>query len=1267
MKKLVLITCLTLTAFSSFSQLPLPELKPESNLELKFYERYVQQQIELHKVLEAQKTKPIVYEPNGSIIQAMYVTATGHIVYNTTYNIGAGRTLSTNKVWPGGTVGVSLTGANMPNRLGVWDGGAVLASHQEFTNRVTQIDGASSLSDHATHVAGTMIASGVDANAKGMSYQATLKAYDWTNDDAEMTAAAAAGMLISNHSYGTITGWYYSSSDNQWKWYGDPAISTTEDYKFGFYNDDARNWDLIAEQYPNYLICKSAGNDRGDNKSGSVWYYSNGVQGSGTPPGADGGTLGYDCIPTSGNSKNILTVGAVNKIGANSGNGWTQTSDVVMSSFSGWGPTDDGRIKPDIVSPGVSVYSSVSTGNNKYDTYNGTSMASPAASGSLLLVQQHYFVRNSKYMRAATLKGLAIHTADEAGTAGPDYKHGWGLLNTASCVKLINDSGSNKIDERVLTTGVPQTTQFGADAGKPLKITICWTDKAGVPVTTSLLDNPKKMLVNDLDIKLTRISDGAVFLPYILNPANPAAAATTGDNVLDNVEQIYVANPLTGAYTITVSNKGTLQGNTQPYSIIISNYSEKIAAAFNSSATVICPGENISFEDASSGGIAQRVWYFPGGNPATSTAKNPTVTYATAGKYPVALKIIGSLGIDSVYKRDYVTVGGLALPFYETFENNSASLNSWKLSNPDNGSTWAITATGGLTPGTQSVGINLFNYSSIGQRDGLVSPSLDLSTHTNTTLSFKHAYTRYGGSPNTDSLIVYASTNCGTSWTRIATYGENSTGSFATYSEGTFTLGSQTNFVPQDSNNWCGVGVGSNCKTISLASFVNQKNVMIKFESYNNYGNNIYIDNVSVNGTPKVPVSNFTVPTQGCVNTPITFNDNSANIPTAWEWTVMGAIPSTSNLKNPTFIFPANGPYTIKLKVSNSSGSDSITQTNYITIVDKPTAPTIQANGPLSFCLGDSVLLTTDHVGNHNWYMNDILIAQNVQEIYAKQSGSYKIGVSNGTCESFADLTVTATPKPAPAVVTASITGTAFCQGNTVTLTSSANSGNVWYRNNLEISGATAKTYLVSDSGTYAVKYAINMCEANLSNTKTFSLLTKPTVDAVVGSTNPVRGETNNYTVTAVSGNTYTWSTSTNGTILSGNGTSSITARFNSVDSGTVTVQSRSTAGCLSTPSSLRVLVAPAVGLNEFDANAALRIYPIPATNILHISFDAQKAQQAEIRLVNLLGQTVILKQVSLISGENTFELGLEQLPKGVYMVEIIGAYTKAVKRITKE
>jgi hypothetical protein len=498
--------------------------------------------------------------PDGAVMELQVLNSRGNPLYYTTNNLNAAKTVSTNKVWSGGGLGLNLAGAGMTLRE--WDEGKVLGTHQELTGRVTQGDGATALSNHSTHVACTMIATGVDAAAHGMANLATLRAFDWNNDFSEMASEAGAGALLSNSSYGYICGWYYGTS---WSWYGDPSVSNVEDYKFGFYSSNCQSVDDIVFNAPYYLPCKSAGNDRGD------------YNGSG-PQEMDGGADGFDCVGDWGCAKNVLTVGAVYDIPS----GYSQPSDVVMSSFSGWGPTDDGRIKPDIVANGIGLYSCLSTSNTAYGSYSGTSMATPNACGSMMLIQQHYNNLNGAFMRAATLKGLVIHTADESGAnPGPDYSFGWGLLNTAAAVQVISQRNqSSLINETNLGNGGTYTLAVNSTGLVPLKATICWTDRKGTP-TAPLLNPTTLMMVNDLDLRI----DGT-YQPWVLNPANPASAATTGDNTRDNVEQVYIANPSAGSHTITVTHKGTLAGGSQYFSIIVTGITITVAdpSPFNAQA-----------------------------------------------------------------------------------------------------------------------------------------------------------------------------------------------------------------------------------------------------------------------------------------------------------------------------------------------------------------------------------------------------------------------------------------------------------------------------------------------------------------------------------------------------------------------------------------------------------------------------------------------------------------------------------------------------------
>ena len=481
-------------------------------------------------------------------------------VYYITHNAGGASLIRADKLYPGGDSGLNLTGADV--LLGMWDSGKVRDTHQEFGGRVIQVDGASSLSNHASHVAGTLIAGGAVAQARGMAYEASLHAYDWNNDDAEMAAAAADGLRVSQHSYGFITGWHFDDGD--WYWYGNINISETEDYFFGFYDSSAEAWDEIAYNAPYYLIVKSAGNHRGGGPSaGTLHYYWDGVGWATSTATRDlnGGPDGYDSMSRTATGKNLLTVGAVNA----SGN---------MTSFSSWGPTDDGRIKPDIVAKGVSVYSSMATGDDQYGYSSGTSMSGPMISGaSALLLEHQQNLHPDTVLLASTLKALIIHTANDelGGAPGPDYRFGWGLMDTekvAGVMRLNKLADGLHIIEGNLQDATQNTIELTARGGEPLRATLVWTDPPGNPPVASL-NPPDLMLVNDLDMRINH-SGGATWYPYVLDPANPSLAASSGDNFRDNVEVIHIEEPLAGEiYELIISHKASLEGGSQSYSLVV--------------------------------------------------------------------------------------------------------------------------------------------------------------------------------------------------------------------------------------------------------------------------------------------------------------------------------------------------------------------------------------------------------------------------------------------------------------------------------------------------------------------------------------------------------------------------------------------------------------------------------------------------------------------------------------------------------------------------
>ena len=483
------------------------------------------------KELAASLNVPLIIEENGTYQELQKILPDGSLIYYTTFNVNAARSTRTNHLNSGGSLGLNLMGQNMTAH--VWDGGLARTTHQEYdgaggTNRFSIGDGTTTLHYHSAHVTGTIMASGVSANAKGMAPHARAIGYEWNNDLTEATTAAAGGMLISNHSYGFRS-------------------DLVPDYYFGAYITDSRDWDNLLFNAPYYLMVVAAGNDGNTNYNAAPL----------------AGNSAYDKLTGHSTSKNNLVVANAND--ANIDNNGNLVS-VTINSSSSEGPTDDYRIKPDITGNGTSVYSTYETSNTAYGTITGTSMASPNVAGSLLLLQQHYNNLNSAFMRAATLKGLVLHTADDAGSAGPDAIFGWGLLNAKKAAETITakDNGS-LIQELTLTSG--QTYQFTVDSDglNELRASISWTDRPGTATTQT--NSPTKVLVNDLDLRITKGSTS--YTPWRLTGVTTNGK---GDNNSDPFERVEVAGA-TGTYTVTVSHKGTLTGGSQNYSLIVTGVS----------------------------------------------------------------------------------------------------------------------------------------------------------------------------------------------------------------------------------------------------------------------------------------------------------------------------------------------------------------------------------------------------------------------------------------------------------------------------------------------------------------------------------------------------------------------------------------------------------------------------------------------------------------------------------------------------------------------
>lgn len=502
------------------------------------------------------------------------------VIYQSS-NLEMARALKNDFLWSGGVSGLSLSGNGQI--IGYWDEDQPRLTHQEYSGRVSFLDSESGTNDdHATQMVGTMIATGVDADARGMANAAEVEAYNWNNDIGEMAQAAADSLTGSAHPYAEIAGWTTSSTvcGRGYTWYSLESENPSKAYQFGYYNSQAQDWDSVAYLAPNYLIVKAAGNIRGigpESQPVKHWKIDSNLncfEDSTSVRQINGGEGGFESISGSSVSKNVLVVGAVQS----SVNDFSVLSSIIPTDGSGFGPTDDGRIKPDIVVPS-GAYTSSASSNSAYSNSSGTSSSTAAVAGSVALIREHYQNLNADTLSSASIRALLAHSADDVGVGGPDYKMGWGLMNTERAVRFLSanhaDNDRAVLKDTVLNSSNTIQINYEHTTTKPLIVTIAWTDPKG-SVSVSGDDPEDIILVNDLDMQVSD-PNSTVFSPWVMDKNNPGNAATTGDNDVDNIEQIYISEPVSGEYTITISHEGALQSGSQRFSVLISEAEPRVS------------------------------------------------------------------------------------------------------------------------------------------------------------------------------------------------------------------------------------------------------------------------------------------------------------------------------------------------------------------------------------------------------------------------------------------------------------------------------------------------------------------------------------------------------------------------------------------------------------------------------------------------------------------------------------------------------------------
>ena len=381
-------------------------------------------------------------------------------------------------------------------------------THSDLTGRILYGDNTGSPSEHATQVAGILGGAGnINSSLKGIAPKVRIISYNalaYPNSTKFENAIGLASTIAQNS-------------------FGEIVDDTTCD-GHGNYDIAEANIDNIVKGSLGkpLVIVFSAGNER-------------------DPPPCPIGSGGYNTTTQHSTAKNVITVGATN------------SNDNLVTLFTSFGPTDDGRVKPDLMAPGSQSNNDggITTTNisNKYGTLRGTSLAAPHVSGTIALMLEH--LKNlypSKTVFPSSIKALLIDTANDVisgiATTGPDYASGYGVINSTAAVNRIT---FNNFEESTLYDNqTVQTYILVPPNESKLRVTLIWDDR-GQPGSIT------KKLINDLDLTLIA-PNGSLYYPWTLDPNNPSVAAVRNKrDDTNNVEQVVVDNPISGQWIIKIN------------------------------------------------------------------------------------------------------------------------------------------------------------------------------------------------------------------------------------------------------------------------------------------------------------------------------------------------------------------------------------------------------------------------------------------------------------------------------------------------------------------------------------------------------------------------------------------------------------------------------------------------------------------------------------------------------------------------------------------
>ncbi|MCS6935126.1 MAG: PKD domain-containing protein [Chitinophagales bacterium] len=550
---------------------------------------------------------------------------------------------------------------------------------------------------------------------------------------------------------------------------------------------------------------------------------------------------------------------------------------------------------------------------------------------------------------------------------------------------------------------------------------------------------------------------------------------------------------------------------------------------FVGTPTTVVAGNSVAFTDLSTNSPTSWSWQFPGAATPTSTQQNPTVTYNTPGVYNVTLTAGNSGGSNTVTKNNYITViasGGATT--CDTLTNLTASdtLVAY-MYNPAGGATGYVT---GHNSYQDKAYAQYYPNTTTKQVTGAFIAFARAKTNNPTTANVAVKVWNANGNNNSPGTVLGTQNVLINSLTAQANSGQVSyipfsspptvTGNFyigveLTYAAGdTVAVYSTTFYSPNPDRGW----------------YQESNNLWFPFDSIigPGFGIDLFILPVLCSNTG-APVANFTAtPTSVCVGKSVTFTSTSTGNPTSYSWQFQGGTPAVSTAANPTVTYNTPGTYNVTLTVSNANGSNTKTQTAYITV---NALPDVTLSVTPVACFGQSTGSVTATATGSSPFTYAWSGGGSGPTLTNKPAGAYSVTVTDSKQCSVSATTNIPQPLTALNVSASGINASCGLQNGSVTATATGGAGGYAYTWS---NGANGETLSNLGAGTYQVTVTdANACTASGSVT-----ITASTVTFVVNLnvTNATCGQ-NNGSIAVIgfgnqSGVTYQWSNGASGSFI---------------------------------------------------------------------------------------------------------------------------------------